>query len=621
MAVLLALCVGLGVGLFKGIGMTVLPLALAAGLMLVALMLVRAGRAQAAASIMLGTITAAACWLVFTSQGLHDEAISAFPGILIFASMFGTRRLFVSLLALITLVLVALVAANESGLHRNIIQAAGWGTLLNTLGIIWVTSFFVWLMASDLRRALKRLETENERIRESHARIEVMAHHDSLTGLPNRVLARDRLEQVIAGAPRSQVTAGMLFLDLDNFKTVNDSLGHAAGDVLLCEVAARLTATVRKSDTVSRQGGDEFLVLMSGQVDAEAASAAAIKLIEQLTQPFVINGLEVTATTSIGIALFPKDGADFDTLLKNADMAMYRAKDAGRNTYRFYDAEMNNSVMESLQLTSGIRNALTSQEFSLYYQPQFELATQRIIGAEALIRWKHPVHGFIPPARFIPVAERTGLMNEIGTWVLYEACRQTKAWQDAGYKDMVVAVNVSPVQFRRDDIEREVVHALSTWNLSPASIELELTESLLIAESSHIDAVLKRLRNLGVKLSIDDFGTGYSNLGYLKRFEVERLKIDQSFVRRMTQEPDQEGIVKAVVGMAATLRLETVAEGVEDQATLARLVEIGCRYGQGYHWSPPLPPDQFIAFVDRHQAHPPGPDGVKPVAAPSPPPR
>lgn len=562
----------------------------------------RHDRLGRAAATMLVTLTMAVSGLIFVSQGIYDEAVLAFPGLLIFASMFSSRRVYVGLLAAIGLVLTAVVATNLGGMLVHAVPANGWGRLVNVLSILSVTAFFIWLMASDLRRALAHLATDNERILESHARIEILAHRDSLTNLPNRALAKDRLMQIMSVAKRKGSLAAVVFLDLDNFKTVNDSLGHSAGDQLLCLVADRLVGAVRESDTVSRQGGDEFLILLGDVDNEEAATVAATKIMAQLCAPFVVNGLEVLATGSVGIAMFPKDGTDADTLLKNADLAMYRAKDSGRNAFCFFDTAMNSGVVEHLHLTAGLRAALTHGEFRVYYQPQFELATGRIVGAEALIRWKHPTLGFIPPMKFIPVAERSGLINEIGAWVLDAACRQTKAWQDAGLTDLVIAVNVSPVQFRRDDIEREVANAIAACGLKPSCIELELTESLLVADSAHLNGVLDRLRGLGIKFAIDDFGTGYSNLGYLKRFAVERLKIDQSFVRQITENSHNDGIVRAIIEMAHCLEMEVVAEGVEDAATLQRLVELGCEFGQGYLWAPALPPDEFVAFVRVHQA-------------------
>ena len=597
----LAFGLGLLISLFKQNWWVSGVMGAAIAALLLAHALVRHGLVSRSASIILLVLTVAIGCLMWVSEGLHDEAVLALPGILIFASMFGTRRLFFGLLATMTVMLSAIFAANKLGWHTNEVNPGGWGQLANVLTILAVTAFFVWLMSSDLRRALLQLQSDNQRILESHARIDTLAHQDALTGLPNRVLAHDRLEHTIALARRRQSPAAVLFLDLDDFKTINDSMGHSAGDLLLCAVAQRLLALVRHSDTVSRQGGDEFLIILDDVADDEAVTAIAAKIMEQLTAPFVVQGLDVTTTGSLGIAMFPKDGADVDSLLKHADLAMYRAKDAGRNAFRFFDAEMNNHVVEHLQLTTGIRQALKNKEFQLYYQPQFELVTGRIVGAEALIRWQHATLGFIPPAKFIPVAEHSGLVHELGAWVISEACRQTKAWQSQGLGDLLIAINVSPVQFRRDDIEREVANALEASKLSPSSIELELTESLLLADSQHLTGVLQRLRAMGIQFAIDDFGTGYSNLGYLSRFDVERLKIDQSFVLRMLHNPNDEGIVRAIIEMAHCLKLDVVAEGIEDAATLRRLTELGCEFGQGYHWSPALPAAEFVEFYGRHQ--------------------
>ncbi len=567
-----------------------------------ALRYARSGRTVAAANLMLATLLISMSILIFKSHGLRDEAVSAFPGVMIFAGMFATRRVFVVMLGFIFLVLGLVVWMNMAGWHINEVPPVTLVSLFYVCTVLLVTAFFVWLLASDWRAALMRLEVENERMRESHVRFDKLAFHDSLTGLPNRLLARDRFEQAMALAKRNQTSVALLYLDLDDFKSVNDSLGHSSGDLLLCDVAQRLTQEVRASDTVSRQGGDEFLIVMGSLADDSDAAAMAVKIIDLLTTPFQANGLEVSTTGSLGIALYPADGSDFETLLKNADMAMYRAKESGRNAFRFYDAEMNTNVIEHLHLISGIRTALARHEFSLHYQPQFELKSGRIVGAEALIRWRHPELGLVPPLKFIPVAERCGLIHELGRWVLNEACRQAKAWQDAGLPKLVIAVNLSPVQFRRDDIERDIMNALATNNLAANCIELELTESLLIADSKDLNALLSRLRALGIRLSIDDFGTGYSNLGYLKRFEVECLKIDQSFVRRMTENTNDAGIVRAIIEMAHSLSLDVVAEGVETEAVLNRLIELGCEFGQGFHWSPALAPDDFVRFLNGHQA-------------------
>jgi diguanylate cyclase (GGDEF)-like protein len=580
--------------LYQGEWWNASALVATAALLVASLWLSRRGRTNAAAALGVGTLTVSMSYLVWHNLGLRDEAVLAYPGVLIVASMFVTRRFYLAILALIVGVLCAVMLANLGGWHAAPAPPADIYTLLLVLAILLTTAYYVWLVASDLRLAMAHLATENERIRESHARIDVLAHHDSVTGLPNRVLARDRFEQAVALAQRSGHRVALVFVDLDDFKTVNDSQGHASGDLLLAQVAERLARVVRASDTVSRQGGDEFLIVLGGLGDDQAASTTAVKIIEAVSAPFEVNGLEVSLTCSLGIALYPDHGTDFDTLMKNADMAMYRAKDAGRNTFRFYDAQMLGEVVETLHLLAGIRSALARGEFFLHYQPQYELKSGRIIGAEALIRWQHPELGLVAPGRFIPIAERSGLINAIGAWVLLQACRQAEQWRRDGLDDLVVSVNVSPVQFRRDEIEREVNDALNAADLAPHGIELELTESLLIDESAHLVPLLGRLRARGVRFSIDDFGTGYSNLGYLRRFEVERLKIDQSFVRHLTQDANAERIVHAIIEMAHILNLELVAEGIEDRQTLDRLVELGCEFGQGYYWSPAVAPGEFV---------------------------
>lgn len=589
-------CISLYARQWLSVGLQVV----AVGALAIALVLGRRGATQRATAIMLWTLVVTLGSLILNGEGLYDEAIVAFPGILIFASMFGSRRLFLLLLCTLGLLLFVIFGLNAAHWLPIVQRQPELGRVVNLVTILCITAFLVSMLALDLRRARRQMERDHQRILASHERIEVLAHRDSLTNLPNRTLAQDRMEQLLAQAKRQQTLAAVLFLDLDNFKTVNDSLGHSAGDQLLCQVADRLTQCVRESDTVCRHGGDEFLLLLGNLADESAVTALAAKIVQQMTLPFSIGALDVVATASVGVAIFPKDGSDADTLLKNADLAMYKAKDAGRNAFRFFDATMNESVVEHLHLASGLRQALANGELQVYYQPQYQLTNGALVGAEALLRWKHPALGFIPPDRFIPVAERTGLINEIGSWVLETVCRQNKQWRDTGLGKLVIAVNVSPVQFRRDDIEREVSNALQACDLTPAALELELTESLLVGNTQHVADVVQRLNRTGIKFAIDDFGTGYSNLGYLQRFAVQRLKIDQTFVRHMCTNAHDEGIVRAVIEMAHCLKLELVAEGVEDAATLQRLQQFGCEYGQGYLWSPALPASQFEAFARQH---------------------
>jgi len=437
-------------------------------------------------------------------------------------------------------------------------------------------------------------------ISERHAaqkQIEFLAYHDPLTGLPNRLLAKDHLEQAVLVAERENSRVALLFIDLDKFKTINDSLGHVIGDGLLKGVTIRLRECLRDIDTLSRQGGDEFLIVLNNMRDTEPVTMVAEKILGRMAEPFEIDHHELSVSLSIGIAVYPDDGKDFDTLLKHSDTAMYQAKDAGRNTHRFHTAQMNIDAIEHLRMRNGLRRALEQGEFVLHYQPQISLATGAVFGAEALIRWHHPELGMVPPGRFISVAEDSGLIVPIGEWVLREACRQSVAWRKAGLPELLIAVNLSAVQFKRGDVLKSVIQALAESGLEPALLELELTESILIKDTEKVLTTVRQLKSLGIKLSIDDFGTGYSSLSYLKRFDVDKLKIDQSFVRDMADDPDDAAIVRAIIQMAKSLNLTTVAEGVEDERQLALLRLQHCDEAQGFHFARPMPADEFASFI------------------------
>lgn len=432
----------------------------------------------------------------------------------------------------------------------------------------------------------------------AEAKIELLAHHDALTGLPNRLLLNDRVEQAIVHAERQNGKVALLFLDLDNFKTINDSLGHPVGDLLLQQVAHRLHGCVRESDTISRQGGDEFVIVLSDLENSETISALASKILQQLLSPFTVDQHELSTSISIGIAVYPDDGLDFNTLLQKADTAMYQAKEGGRNTYRFFNEEMNSNAVEHLLMRNSLSRALQQNEFVLHYQPQINLATGAVIGVEALIRWNHPELGLVPPGRFIPVAETSGLIVPIGEWVLNEACRQAVVWRQAGLPELVMAVNLSAVQFKRGDLEQTVMAALAASGHDPACLELELTESILIQHTDTIFSTLRRLKSLGLQLSIDDFGTGYSSLAYLKRFEVDKLKIDQSFIRDLADDPGDAAIVRAIIQMAHSLNLTTIAEGVENE-NIANLLRLNhCDEVQGYFYAKPMPADKLALFLE-----------------------
>jgi diguanylate cyclase (GGDEF)-like protein/PAS domain S-box-containing protein len=423
------------------------------------------------------------------------------------------------------------------------------------------------------------------------------AEHDFLTGLPNRMLLNDRVNQAIAMAPRHHKRVAVLFLDLDGFKHINDSLGHPTGDKLLQSIAKRLVECVRASDTVSRQGGDEFVVLLSEVERSEDTAITARRMLQAVAEAHSIDHHDLHVTTSIGVSVFPDDGLDAETLIKNADTAMYQAKENGRQSYKFFKPAMNVRAVERQAIEESLRRALERQEFAVHYQPKVSLKTGEITGAEALLRWTHPVRGPIPPGQFIPIAEDCGLIRPIGNWILREACRQARVWLDAGLPLASMAVNISAVQFRNENFLQGVFSTLEETGLDPKYLELELTESVLMKHAESTEVILKTLRARGVQLAVDDFGTGYSSLSYLRRFAIDALKIDQSFVRQITTTPSETTIVTAVISMGRSLNLRVVAEGVETTEELAFLQAHQCDQAQGYYFSRPVAAPQFADLL------------------------
>jgi diguanylate cyclase (GGDEF)-like protein/PAS domain S-box-containing protein len=430
-------------------------------------------------------------------------------------------------------------------------------------------------------------------------RMAYLAQHDSLTDLPNRILLNDRLAQAMASANRRHHKLAVLFLDLDHFKHINDSLGHAIGDHLLQAIAKRLLACVRSSDTISRQGGDEFVILLSDVMHAQDAGISADKILLALNEPHHIDSHEIHISGSIGIVTYPDDAADSQTLMKNADFAMYQAKDSGRDNYQFFQSSLNATALERQAIESGLHRAIERGEFVLHYQPQMNLSTGVIMGVEALLRWRHPKRGLLYPAQFISVAEEHGFIVPIGRWVLREGCRQAMAWQKAGLPPMRIAINVSSVELRAKNFLEGVRAVLQETGLNPRYLELELTETFLMQDSSATAVVLESLKDMGVQLALDDFGTGYSSLSYMKRFPIDTLKIDESFVRNLATDADDASIVSAVIAMGKSLHMLVVAEGVETAEQAALLRDRHCPEAQGFFFSRPVAADGIAPILKR----------------------
>lgn len=500
----------------------------------------------------------------------------------------------------------------RAGLHDEAFYVAFWQTLSQSgewQGEIWDlradgSSYPLWLSMSAIRDEAGEIlhylgmyhDISERKAQEAHIRH--LVHFDALTHLPNRGLLRDRLQVALAHAQREQGMVALLFVDLDRFKLINDTLGHAVGDGLLKEVAERIKRAVRGSDTVCRQGADEFIVMLDRVRNQQDAELVAEHIIAVLAPVINVMGHELSITTSIGISLFPQDARDADELIRKADVAMYHAKSLGRNNYQMFRKSMSEHAEESLSLEQELRLAVDRDEFVLHFQPQVAIATRQLVGVEALVRWRHPVQGLVSPATFIPLAEESGLILQIGDWVLREACRQRAEWTRAGLARFPVAINVSALQFRQPDFARRVREAMSLFGVTPDELELELTESIVMQEDEAAGRTLAELQQVGVGLAIDDFGTGYSSLGYLKRLPIDKLKVDGSFVRGVESAGADRAIVEAIISMGHALGLALVAEGVEQASTLQALRSLGCELAQGYYYSRPVAAEAFVVWLE-----------------------
>ncbi|MEO1818972.1 EAL domain-containing protein [Pseudomonas sp.] len=557
----------------------------------------RRDRLEASVALVLSVVAAAVSISMWESQGLYSGATLAFPALLVVAGTVATRRLFLGLLVFMLCVVVAITSLSVAGIRSYTPAPIGWGRLTVICSILLVSALAISLLMRDLRCARALLRQEVKRLRASEAKLSHLRQHDSLTDLPNRQVIGELVQSAIERARGQGRQLALVFVDVDNFKTINDSLGHAAGDALLQIFAERLQRTVRESDTVSRQGGDEFIMTLPDLDGQETALAVARRMQEIVGQPITLGDMQLVTSLSIGMALFPRDGDDFATLLRKAELATQRAKATGRNTCCLFDEQMNVNTHERLSIEQDLRQALAHNEFELYFQPIMALAEGRLEGAEALLRWRHPQRGILAPDVFIDVAEQSGLITSIGDWVLLEACRQAATWQG-----LRVSVNLSAVQFHRGNLEESVALALDASGLDPALLELELTESMLLEDSERFMQRLQNLKRLGVQLAIDDFGTGYSNLAYLQRFQVDKLKIDKSFVTDLSSNEQNLAIVTAIIQMARSLRLQTTAEGIETACVQSALIDLGCKLGQGYLFSRPMPAGDFQGYAQRFNA-------------------
>ena len=490
------------------------------------------------------------------------------------------------------------VCQAASGINDSWLEMTITGTTLAILTITLILSILDARLESATGKLANSLQKANELLQHQ-------ATHDALTDLPNRLLITARLQQAIRTSRRSGNHCAVLYLDLDGFKTVNDSLGHSMGDVLLKEVAQRIQAQLREVDMVARMGGDEFVILIEGMKEPNDISPTCQKLLSCMSAPFELSGLSFSVTASIGVTIFPRDGDSVHTLLANADAAMYQTKKSGRNSYRFFEPGMNTSAFRTLQIQGALREAIGSEQFSLHFQPKFSGSEQRLMGAEALLRWNHPKFGWVSPSEFIPIAESAGLIRQIGEWVLEAVCRQLCVWHEENREPVRIAINLSPQQFRQSDLVEDILNRITGYALTPSLFMFEITESVVMENARTNVSILQKFQSMGFEVAIDDFGTGYSSLSYLRQFQVQQLKVDMSFVQELDNGGDQaQAIVAAIIALAHALNMEVVAEGVETQRQLAILNELGCDQVQGYLLGRPVPAEQFAQLLTLHSESP-----------------
>lgn len=577
---------------------------LAAGLigMLLSGWLARRGQIRLSAGILLFNLFVMLSCLVWASGGIRDMAMLGYPGLLIFAVILGNAYIFAGILLAIVCYCTLLAVLTVQGRFNIVLPDITYAHILFVNIIFLLTGFSVFVLVKDMHRLMASLNRENRQSHEREATITELARRDQLTGLYNRRDAEKRFALMMDEARREGCNLAVFFIDLDNFKPVNDSLGHATGDLLLMELSRRLLEALAPNELLYRFGGDEFLLIRTKlPADQEQwqsiLQGRSLQLLEIIREPMQIMQNTLVSTASVGVAIAPLHASSFAEISRLADMAMYEAKQRGRDAYCVYHEALGRASIDKFLMLKRIQHALEQQEFQLWYQPKVCLATGRVLGAEALLRWPQEDGSFISPEVFVPLAESSGLISELGRWVTEQAIRDCAAWQQQGFTDVGVSVNVSPVQFRGSQLPSHVRNLLRDTGLPATSLELELTESLLIDDGIDIRQQLDCISQLGVSLAIDDFGTGYSNISYLNRFCAQRLKIDKSFILPLSGENADTSLVQAMLHIADSLGFRVVAEGVENERCLRRLQQLGCAEGQGYLWSAALPMHKWLDYL------------------------
>lgn len=588
--------VGLLVSLMVARGITFFIFAVGILCLISAFLLAYKNKTAASSLTLLCSMSAMLLTLAITGAGMFDLAILGYPGIFIFAAILGGVGLFLSVLGFVIAQCTLIVWLTMHGYISPNAPTLSWSHLIFVVVIFVIIGFSVYVLVQDIKALMASLQVENNKVQQSRSQIQHLAYHDPLTNLPNRRLGEKLFNEQLAQTIQNNHHLAILFIDLDNFKPVNDALGHAAGDLLLQQLTYRLSSGLPQEQKIVRFGGDEFLVIAPSKHDDELDNLAR-KLIHDCSVAFEIKKNKISVTASIGIVKAPEHGTNFKQLCRKADIAMYAAKRAGRNTFRYYDHRLDEISEARFTLLQRLRNAVENQEFTLYYQPIIDIKQHKLDCVEALLRWPQPDGSMISPEEFIPLAETGGLINDIGIWVINQACRFCARMRAEGAVDLRIAVNLSSTQFKDNEILSTIKQALTHSGLPATALEIELTESLLIEDTDNIQQQLDAISALGVTIAIDDFGTGYSNLGYLRNFNANHLKIDKSFITHLGHNTLDDALVSAMIKMANSLGLKTIAEGIEDTATLRKLIELGCDGGQGYLWSKPVSPEALTDLL------------------------